>query len=558
MLEVGEEKLKTLTMDHHGLVAAVCKDLKIAERIDIRLGVDSQRIVSPGQAVVAMILNGLGFTNRRLYLTHQFFETKPIDRLLNGAIKAEDLTDYTLGHTLDELWEYGSSKLFGEVAFEVALENNLLSEQTHLDTTSLSVEGEYDVKEDPEVINITHGYSKDHRPDLKQMVLSLVVNGPSAMPIWMEPLDGNSSDKESFHETIKKVEAFKKQIDVEKNFKWIADAAFYAEDKLLSHNEYCWLTRVPETLTESKRLLEKKDEEINWKEHAGGYKTASFFSNYGGVKQRWLLVFSQKAYDREKKTLEKGLEKKEVELKKALWHLENELFQCEQDAKSALEILAKKYKLHVITGEIVPVLKHGKRGKPKPGEEKILTGYKMIGNFERDVNGIERLQNKKGRFILATNDLNEATYPDECILQEYKDQQAVERGFRFIKDPWFMVDSIFLKSPKRIEALMMVMTLCLMVYNIAQYKLRNSLKEKDDTLPNQLGKGVKNPTLRWIFQIMEGIGIVQFFEENICDPIKEVITNLNNLRKKIIHYFGQTACIMYGLIQENCSKGLGM
>ena len=93
------------------MVAAVCQDLKIAGRIDEYLGNgDKRRVVSPGTAVVAMILNGLGFTNRRLYLTHQFFKTKPIERLLdNETLTAQDLTDYTLGHTLDEIAKYGTS-----------------------------------------------------------------------------------------------------------------------------------------------------------------------------------------------------------------------------------------------------------------------------------------------------------------------------------------------------------------------------------------------------------------------------------------------------------------
>lgn len=558
MLEVAGEEIQTLSMDHHGLVAAVCKDLKIAERIDKRLGVDEQRIVSPGQAVVAMILNGLGFTNRRLYLTHQFFETKPVSRLLDADIKAEDITDYTLGHTLDEIWEYGSSQLFGEVAFETALENNLLGKMNHLDSTSLSVEGAYEVKAEPNVIKLTHGYSKDHRPDLKQAVLSLVVNGPSAMPIWMEALDGNSSDKASFHETIKKVREFQDQINLEKKFKWISDSALYAEDKLLKSNDYLWLTRVPETIKEARQLLEKSDRDVEWREQEKGYKTASLCSNYGGLDQRWLLVFSEQAYRREKKTLEKNLKNKDIELKKVLWHLSNELFKCKNDAKSALEKIGKKYRLYIIKGEIVPELKYGKRGKPRPGEEKIIVGYKINSSFERNIESIERLENRKGRFILATNDLDTEHYPDDLMLQEYKEQQNVEGGFRFVKDPWFMVDSIFLKSPKRIEGLMMVMTLCLMVYNIAQYKLRESLKEKGDTLPNQLGKKVRNPTMRWIFQIMEGIGIIQFFKRNICDPVREVITNLNDLRKKIIYHFGTTACSMYGLIQKNCLEGLGM
>ena len=71
------------------------------------------------------------------------------------------------------------------------------------------------------------------------------------------------------------------------------------------------------------------------------------------------------------------------------------------------------------------------------------------------------------------------------------------------------MDSVFLKSPRRIEALMMVMTLCLLVYNVAQYRLRDKLRTTGETLPNQLNKEVQNPTLRWIFQIMEGLGIAR-------------------------------------------------
>ena len=146
--------------------------------------------------------------------------------------------------------------------------------------------------------------------------------------------------------------------------------------------------------------------------------------------------------------------------------------------------------------------------------------------------------NRKGRFILATNDLDKVAFPDEDILKEYKDQQSVERGFRFLKDPWFMVDSVFLKSPHRIEALMMVMTLCLLVYNISQYRLRTTLKETHETLPNQLNKPIQNPTMRWIFQVMEGIGIIVFYEKDSCKSVKEIITNLSELRRKIIRLFG--------------------
>ena len=549
-------------MDHHGLVAATCKDLGIAEKINAKIGKqDERRVVSTGKAVVAMILNGLGFTNRRLYLTHQFFDSKPTEVLLDEEIKASDITDYTLGHALDEIAEYGSSKLFGEVAFKVALENNLLGDLNHLDTTSISVHGEYAVKTDdtaPPVIEITHGHSKDYRPDLKQVVLSLVVNGPSAMPIFMEPLDGNNSDKSSFHETIKKVDAFKKQINLNKDFKWVADSALYSKEKLLGQNDYLWLTRVPETIQEAKAIVSKPGADIAWKELNKGYKVSPFTSNYGEVDQRWLLVYSEQAFQREKKTLEKNLKAKDDALQKVLWHLGNQIFECEKDAEAAFDKIVKKHVLHMISSTLVPIMKHAKRGRPKAGEEKAVIGYKIESDFERNEDAVNTLLNSKGRFILATNDMDSKSYSDEQMLNEYKEQQNVEGGFRFLKDPWFMLDSIFLKTPKRIEALMMVMTLSLMVYNISQFKLRSELKKQDETLPNQLNKQVQNPTMRWIFQLMEGVGVIQFYENNIKRPFKEMVTNINDLRNKIIRLFGDTACQMYGLIQKNGPEILGM
>ena len=102
------------------------------------------------------------------------------------------------------------------------------------------------------------------------------------------------------------------------------------------------------------------------------------------------------------------------------------------------------------------------------------------------------------------------------------------------------------------------MTLCLLVYNLAQYRLREKLIEEKETLPNQLGKEVKNPTMRWIFQLMEGINIVQFFKDKTTVLAKEMITNLSNIKKKIINLFGEAALKIYGLIKKNEMEILGM
>lgn len=547
-MEIAKEELQTSNMDHHGLVASICQDLQIAEKIDERLGrIDPRRIISAGTGAVAMILNGLGFTNRRLYLSPQYFESKPVKQLFGKDICPKHLDDHALGKALDEIAAYGSSKLFGEVGFEIALEHNLLGSLAHLDSTSLSVEGEYDVDSGEEVVKLTHGHSKDHRPDLKQVMMSLVVTGESAVPVWMEPQNGNSSDKKSFHETIKNVRRFQKELKKCPEFKWVADSALYTKERLLKNNDYLWISRVPENITEARLIVEQPDSEIGWIEKDSEYKVAPFESNYGDVTQRWLLVYSKASYDREQKTFERKLEKQEEKLTKLLWHLSNEVFACEDDAVKEISKLQKQYSFHTIEYQAVPIKKYKKAGRPKKGEDAQAVGIKLKGQSSRNNDAIDTFLNRKGRFILATNDLDKDNFPDDSILSEYKSQQKVERGFRFLKDPWFMVDSIFLKSPRRIEALMMIMTLCLMVYNVGQHRIRNALKEANETIPNQINKPIQNPTLRWIFQVMEGISIVSFFEKGFVQPIKTVITGLNELRMKIIKLFGPSAQKIYGL-----------
>jgi transposase len=107
-----------------------------------------------------------------------------------------------------------------------------------------------------------------------------------------------------------------------------------------------------------------------------------------------------------------------------------------------------------------------------------------------------------GRFILASNQCDHSLLSNHNILKQYKEQSGVESSFKFIKNSAFELDSFFLKNPARMTALMMIMTLCLMVYNFAQAHLRQCLMENNETLPNQLGKPVQNPTMKWVAEFI--------------------------------------------------------
>ncbi len=128
--------------------------------------------------------------------------------------------------------------------------------------------------------------------------------------------------------------------------------------------------------------------------------------------------------------------------------------------------------------------------------------YLVKAELEVDQQAIEKEREKLGRFILATND------PDltgDEILSHYKSQSKIERGFRFLKDKSFHVSEVYLKKESRIEALTMIMVLCLFLYSIAQWMLRNRLKETNKFVRNQVKKPIQNPTMRWIFFLFRRI-----------------------------------------------------
>ena len=205
-MSLNRDTVSSEQLGHLGLVAATIRELGIIEKIDARLALNERKggLVTYGRRVAAMVLNGLGFMNSRLSMTTHFFQDKPVAQLLSSEVSAEYLNDYCLERCLDKIAAYGVTKLYSEIAFEIAREKGILGQRLHLDSTSFVLHGRYDDVDVPEDAPMpTYSYSKANRPDLKQVMLSLTQGGVANIPLWMEALDGNSSDKTSFHPTFR-------------------------------------------------------------------------------------------------------------------------------------------------------------------------------------------------------------------------------------------------------------------------------------------------------------------------------------------------------------------
>ena len=90
--------------------------------------------------------------------------------------------------------------------------------------------------------------------------------------------------------------------------------------------------------------------------------------------------------------------------------------------------------------------------------------------------------------------------------------------------------------------LLYIMTLSLLVYSIAQQRLRNKLAEQNEVLPNQINLPSKQPTLRWVFQLMEGVNFVEIVINGICTRL---IDGLCELKRRIVGLFGKTVENIY-------------
>ena len=232
------------------------------------------------------------------------------------------------------------------------------------------------------------------------------------------------------------------------------------------------------------------------------------------------MVYTQAAHGRTEQTVNKQHLKQSQAEYKAFNALAKRSFACAADAGAALAHLQKTLKVVALHDpRIVEMDGFKGKGRPSKGRKPDTVSYRVEAGIASVLETRYRKIQQKSCFILASNQLEKAQLSHEELLDYYTPgQQKVERGFRFLKDPWFIANTLLLKSPKRIMALMMIMTLCLLIYGAPEYRIRQSLQQ---TFPTQLGTTTAKPSARWVFQFFSGIHVL------LIDSCREVILNCN-------------------------------
>jgi transposase len=527
-------------LNHLGIVAEVCREIGVAEWLDAQ-DPGNRQYVSVGTATVALVLNGLGFNNRRLYLVPQFFADKPVAHLLGPEILAEDLNDDCLGRTLDWLYVHDVTRLFAGLTVRARRAFGVRVERLHADTTSFAVHGQYaqqvpevtvggatpaeaaavpptsaedDAEDDagePAVIAVTYGYSRDHREDLKQWMLALVTSG-EGVPQFLQPLDGNASDKRAL---LAAVQALTQQLQDsgETPGVYVADSGLYSAENMTQLNAagVRWVSRVPETSNAAQGLVQERLDTLDgWHSSADG--TRHWWSrevpDLAQGPERWIVVRTQEGEERARATAERQAQRDQVAWEKRLWHLGNQTFACQPDAEVALAKTCQRLPpWFVVASRVTSHPLYATPGRPRKDALPSTHVWQIQATLTRDPVALEREALRRAAYIVGTNLLEAMAWPDAAVITLYREQSVVERGFAFLKDPLFLASSVFVKRPERIMALAFIMTLCLLVYKLAEMRVRQQLAATGQTVPDQVRQPTPRPTLRWLFQCFEGIDL---------------------------------------------------
>jgi transposase len=534
------ESVRVERLDHLGVIASVIKDLGLIDMINARLVPDAQAVVTPGEAVAGMILNGLGFANRPMSLTPQFFANKPLDLLFRDGIRAEMFNRFKLGRTLDEAYAYGCDLLFQELALAVCAHEGIDLRFHHLDTTSFALSGEYIPERDEHAIHITHGYSKDHRPDLKQAVLELMVSQDGGVPFVSKSWDGNTSDTQIFQERAQTLMTAFKTSPSPRYL--IADAKLYTEDNAANLRGLGFITRMANTIGLVSHTIEQALTRDTWHALDETTRYQGVELCHYGMAQRWLVVYSQAALERAEATINKAKQRDYTAIEQQLFHLQAQRFSTPEAAQDALARLAQGWQYHQLASfNLIEHKRYAGKGRPTPSTPLKDPQWQIQAHVRPAEEAIGHQKQRKACFVLGTN-IGVSELSDTAVIAAYKRQSRVEGGFRLLKDPLFFVSSLFVKKPCRIQGLLMVMTLALLVYSVAQRRLRQQLARHQETVPNQINQPTASPTLRWVFQLLDGIHRVQL---TLQGQVHTLIEGLNDLQIKVLRLFGEEVCSLY-------------
>lgn len=481
--------------------------------------------ISPGDAIRSIIIHTASVKERPAVMNiHLKYQDLPLDLLFDTVTSPDDLDRFTVSDHLDRLYEAGASTVYGKIAAAVRARYEIVSSVVHSDTTSKHVWGTYEADyQDDGGIDITFGYSKDKRPDLRQYMVGDVVDD-NGISIYSKPLDGNTSDVVWNRECIDAMEELLKREDLI----YTADSKVMTEDlvRRLDGAGIRFVSRLPanygdglqakvlSTVDESDLVVMEK---LPGEEKRTGRRYAERVLECDGIRLRLIPQIT----DHNRGKGDRAVSKAREDFMSYLGSFRT-VYACRKDAEKAFESLQKKVsKKHpmfrVAAGFSEFTTEHRNRGRPrKDGTDIITERYVRIDVGYEEVPEVrEALWKSKEFIVTVTNIPTVEEDPDrgmdaEDVIRIYTQQWKVEAQYATLKKP-AIADRLFLEKQSRAEALICIFNMGVLLRGLIQLLLRRGLERiPDGALPRygvDRGPLQRNVTHAYFIQQFESTNI---------------------------------------------------
>jgi len=477
---------------------------------------------SPGTLAKMLIMST--FTDIRIPLSHldDRLESIDVDFFLGSDDKNANVTSYNVGEALERIGEIDYNGIYETMALSAVRKYNMPVTRLHNDTTTISFYGDYDIskinltdEEKDEYLRIERGYNKDGRPQSNQVVVGQIVN-EYGIPLVSRTTDGATSDIEWNREAIQ----YASQIAAEgfTNGIFVADCKLVIEEHVREMNDpdkrISFVSRCPANFHEKleHKMIEAAYQSGQWStvgpfregKNSTNYRSTSFIKEVYGTQMRLIVLESDTLMQK----AELAFIKKKEKLTPIIKALEKKQWMCLADAEKEKTLFLSMKELalfncivtiHKRVNEKWPRGRRGANTKPK-----ITESYHLrVDKLDKSEAAYQDFLHRQSCFVLISNVID--TYSDEDIIRTYKGQQVVENSFRMLKSPQ-LASVIYLKNPKRIEALSMILTFSLLVRALIQYRLRDGLKHFKEEHPGETiyagwgGRPLENPTFKLLYE----------------------------------------------------------
>jgi len=525
--EMGGTSIVTHSIGALPIIDHRLKRMRLQDFLQQHLPPEDKRMKVDTPRVVLLLVKNLLVSREPVYGVAEWARNFAPECFDLWAKDLEHLNDDRVGRCLDRVFMALDSNLIMATVTHVVREFDVALDELHNDSTTVSFFGDYVGAEFERRMQnqllpaITWGHSKDHRPDLKQLLYILTVSDDGGIPIYFQAASGNVVDDKTHQATWRLLADLVQRPD----FVYVADCKLATTENMneIARQEGRFITVLPATRSEDtafRKQLAEEPEAIIWQE---AYRTVDDEGELLDVFRvcrdehlskegyRLLWFHSRGKQDADATTRARRVQRAIhalTELRTRLGGPRTRFRQREKVASAVDAILdaqdARNY-LHVaIEEKQEKTYQQSKRGRPNKGTkytQRVRTRFNVT--WQIDAKQLEQAALGDGVFPLITNIQD---WEPHRVLQAYKRQPIIEKRFSQLKTD-FRVAPVYLKSVRRIVAILAVYFFALMVQALLERELRNAMKRHGtESLPlYPEGRPCLRPTTRRVLDVFEPI-----------------------------------------------------